>query len=260
MKKRKAEENTWKEGWTMAYKGPLAYDEAEFLKAYLARRNRKDSPNNAIEGPVMDELLGSVTGTDILDLGCGDGRYGRELLDRGLKHYTGVEGSAAMHSLAAEELSGPEAEIILSTIEEFDFPESKFDNVVSRLAIHYVEDIHTLFASIRKSLKKDGKFVFSVQHPLTTSSFKSKSSGERKGDWLVDDYFQQGPREEPWMGKSIVKYHRTIEAYYSALLKAGFQVDALKEGEPSAENFSSSDEFERRKRIPVVLIFSCSIR
>src|SRR5690606_17432305 len=108
-----------------------------------------------------------------------------------------------------------------------------------------------------KSLKDGGEFIFSIQHPLTTSSFASKNAGERRGDWLVDDYFLQGARQEPWMGKTIVKYHRTVEFYFSSLVAAGFQVEALHEGEPKREHFSSNEEFERRKRIPIILAFSC---
>lgn len=166
----------------MEYKGSHAYDEQEFLASYLKRRSRPDSPNNAIEGPIINGLLGSVTSTHILDMGCGDGKYGRELLEKGAKTYTGVDGSSAMIKLAYKNLADHPAELVHSSMENFEYPDQKYDLVISRMAIHYVENLDTLFLSINKTLKQDARFLFSVQHPLTTSSFKSKSKGERKGD------------------------------------------------------------------------------
>lgn len=241
----------------MNYKGSSAYDEQDFLENYLKRRSRKDSPNNAIEGPAIDLLLGTVKGADILDLGCGDGTYGKELLDRGAISYTGVEGSAAMVELASTRIDGSKGSVIHSSMEDFEFPLNRYDIVLSRMALHYIEDLERLFGSISQTMTNDGEFIFSVQHPLTTSSFASKTGGDKRGNWLVDDYFQPGARQEPWIGKTIVKYHRSTESYFKALTAAGFLVEALQEGEPKLENFADRGEFERRKRIPVVLIFSC---
>lgn len=242
----------------MEFKGSLAYDEQDFLESYLKRRSRPDSPNNAIEGPIINDLIGEVDSAHILDLGCGDGGYGKELLAKGVKRYTGVEGSAAMFSLASKALEEPEAAIIHSAMEDFDYTPDTYNTVLSRMALHYIENLDEIFRLVRKSMKKDAKFIFSVQHPLTTAAFKSKNGGERKGDWLVDDYFNQGVRKEPWIGKTVVKYHRTIEHYFTALTTAGFHIEALKEGEPVQVNFAEEEEFERRKRIPVILVFSCT--
>ncbi|QHJ71077.1 class I SAM-dependent DNA methyltransferase [Planococcus halotolerans] len=242
----------------MEFKGSLAYDEQDFLQSYLKRRSRPDSPNNAIEGPMINDLLGEMDSAHILDLGCGDGRYGQELLAKGVKRYTGVEGSAAMFSLASKALAEPGAAIIHSAMEDFDYPRDTYDTVISRMALHYIENLDEIFRLVHKSMKTDAKFIFSVQHPLTTAAFKSKNEGERKGDWLVDDYFNQGVRKEPWIGKTVVKYHRTIEHYFTALTAAGFHIEALKEGEPVKANFAEEEEFERRKRIPIILVFSCT--
>ncbi|TAA72491.1 class I SAM-dependent methyltransferase [Planococcus salinarum] len=243
----------------MDYKGSSVYEERDFLENFLKRRSRKDSPNNAIEGPAIDLLLASVEGADILDLGCGDGTYGNELLARGAGSYTGVEGAAAMVELAASRLLSPKGAVIHSSLENFEYPANRYDVVLSRMVIHYIDNIEKLFASISQTMKKEGKFVFSVQHPLITASFASKIDGDKRGNWLVDDYFIQGERQEPWIGKTVVKYHRSIETYFGALSSAGFMVEALQEGQPKPENFADSGEFERRTRIPVVLIFSCRI-
>lgn len=241
----------------MNFKGSSAYEEQDFLANYLQRRNRIDSPNNSIEKPVIYELLGEFQNKRILDLGCGDATFGKELLQEGANHYHGVEGSQAMENLAKENLAGLDARISLATMETFDYPKESYDIVASRLAIHYLPDVERLFKQIYQTLKPQGKFVFSVQHPLTTSSFDSKKSGEKRSNWIVDDYFNEGERQEPWISKVVVKHHRTIESYFTALTKAGFSVTGLQEGMPKRQHFEDEGEFQRRKRIPVILAFGC---
>lgn len=241
----------------MGYRGSSVYDQSEFFANYMKRRSREDSPNNAIEGPIIYELLGDFQEKYVLDLGCGDATFGEELLEKGVKQYHGVEGSKQMVDAANKHILGLNATIHLETMESFLFPKSKFDIVTSRFAIHYVEDVQKLFTNVYNTLKENGKFVFSVQHPLTTSCFNSKQAGERRENWIVDDYFIEGEREEPWIDEVVVKHHRTIEHYFSALRMAGFQVVELREGTPKREHFSSEAEFKRRQRIPVVLAFSC---
>ena len=241
----------------MEFKGASVYDERDFFANYMNRRNRQDSPNNAIEGPIIFELLGDIQDKRILDLGCGDASFGKELLQLGAKQYIGIEGSRQMAEAARETLQGKQGTIYVETVESFQYPIDSFEIVTSRFAIHYVENLQMLFQHIYHSLIENGKFVFSVQHPLTTASFVSKESGERKENWIVDDYFREGERKEPWINQIVVKYHRTIEHYFMALRNAGFNIIDLREGTPKREHFSSEEEFVRRQRIPVVLAFSC---
>jgi SAM-dependent methyltransferase len=241
----------------MEFRGASAYDQENFFSSYMKRRDRKDSPNNAIEGPIISELLGDVQQKDILDLGCGEASFGKELLARGAASYTGVEGSDQMAVAAERNVADRNGTIIHESMESYHYPADALDIVTSRFAIHYVQDIHALFQHVHKSLKENGKFVFSVQHPLTTSSFASKQTGDRRGNWIVDDYFLEGERKEPWIDQVVVKYHRTIEQYFRTLASCGFTVTDLREGTPKREHFSSEEEFTRRRRIPVVLAFSC---
>lgn len=241
----------------MEFKGSSVYNQTDFLGNYLKRRERQESPNNAIEKPIIYELLGDVKGKHILDLGCGDAAFGRELMAVGAASYEGVEGSEAMALLAKKSLKETSGTLFQGTMEEYSYPKERFDVVTSRFAIHYIEDVEKLFAKVHASLKEQGHFLFSVQHPLTTSSFASKLSGERRENWLVDDYFIEGERKEPWIDKIVVKHHRTIETYFTALTKAGFKVTALREGEPNRQSFNSEEEYQRRRRIPVMLVLSC---
>jgi hypothetical protein len=58
------------------------------------------------------------------------------------------------------------------------------------------------------------------------------------------------------MGGEVIKYHRTIEDYFTALRAAGFAVDAVRESRPQRARFQDEVTYERRKRIPLMLFFS----
>ncbi|MFJ7406096.1 MULTISPECIES: class I SAM-dependent DNA methyltransferase [unclassified Lysinibacillus] len=241
----------------MEYSGAAAYDDATFFKDYLTRRNRIESPNNSIEKPIILELMSDINGKKVLDLGCGDAQFGVELLQKGCIHYDGVEGSENMVREASKNLQTTTGHVYYSAMEEWNFPTETYDIVISRLALHYLADLQGIFSAIYNTLVSNGKFIFSVQHPILTSSCKSAVPSAAKTDWIVDDYFNSGKRVEPWINKNIVKYHRTVEEYFQLLKHAGFTMRDMREGMPTIENFSSESEFQRRMRIPLFLMFSC---
>ncbi|MFB7140598.1 class I SAM-dependent methyltransferase [Gottfriedia sp. NPDC056225] len=241
----------------MEYRGSTVYNQDDFFSEYMKRRNRIDSPNNAIEGPIIHELIRDVDQKNILDLGCGDASFGKELLLLGANSYLGIEGSEQMIKVAEINLRDTLGSIYYSSIEDYNFPADSFELITSRFVLHYISNIELIFQKVFNSLKENGQFVFSIQHPLTTASYVSKQSGDRRDSWIVDDYFLTGERKEPWINKIVVKYHRTIEQYFTILRKTGFRIDQLREGTPKRIHFKSEEEFLRRQRIPVVIVFSC---
>lgn len=242
----------------MEYQGASVYDEEDFFRNYMSRRTRPESPNNVIEKPVLLELIGDPEGLAICDLGCGDAEIGVELLQKGCRCYTGVEGSKNMADIAAKNLQGTTGHILSSSMEDWQPEQNEYDLIISRFALHYLADLGSVLEKVYKTLVPGGRFIFSVQHPVLTASTKSAEVSGRRADWIVDDYFNLGERAEPWIGKKVIKYHRSTEEYFTLLKQSGFKVEDLREGTPRSENFKDESEYERRKRIPLVLMFSCS--
>ncbi len=98
--------------------------------------------------------------------------------------------------------------------------------------------------------------MFSVEHPIITSSDQAWQGREPRQAWLVDDYFVTGRRETEWMGSRVVKFHRTVEDYVSLIQSAGLQLETLREPAPAPQRFASQQEFRRRQRIPLLLLLS----
>lgn len=241
----------------MEYRGSSVYDNDDFLSTYLMRRKRQASPNNILEKPVLLQLIGEVRGKKVLDLGCGDAEIGKELLEAGCSFYEGVDGSVNMVGKAQQALTSESSRIHLASMENWDFPRESYDLVISRLALHYLEDLQKVVQQIHHSLKPGGHFIFSVQHPILTSSINNPEGEQKRSSWLVDDYFKIGNRTEKWMGKDVIKYHRTIEEYFRIINDCGFRVSTLKECTPQRKYFTSEEEYLRRMRVPVILLMSC---
>ncbi|WJM08221.1 class I SAM-dependent methyltransferase [Paenibacillus sp. PK1-4R] len=239
----------------MGYRGPEFYDNEENFEKYMERRKWQENANDTLEKPVMLELIGDVAGKNILDLGCGDARFAAELLsgEREGTTYTGVEGSLNMVRAANESVKGTNAQIEQAFMEDWTYPAGTYDLVISRLSVHYIEDVESLFHKIYNTLNENGTFIFSVEHPVITSTLQP--SGTRT-DWVVDQYFVEGYREQQWLGGSVKKMHRSIESYFMALQRAGFHVEHLRESAPQRAYFVNEETYLRRQRIPLFLFLS----
>lgn len=240
----------------MGIAGPTFYDDEMVFAAYQQRRQRTDSPNDTLEKPVILELIGDIAGKRVLDLGCGDASIGRDLLQAGAVAYLGVDGSANMVALATQTLAGTSGRVIHHPIKDWQYPETTFDLVLARLVLHYIADLPALCAQIRQTLRPGGSLVFSVEHPVITSSDRGWVQGSARQDWLVDNYFDPGLRVTEWMGGWVEKYHRTVEDYFNSLQRAGFVIEHLRESCPVRHYFQDEQTYLRRKRIPLFLFMA----
>ena len=241
----------------MVYEGSAFYDDDAIFKTYMARRHRTGNPNDTMEKPVLLELIGEFSHQRILDLGCGDATFGQEALARGCQSYLGVEGSSNMVKAARQVLAGTKGTVVQAALENWNFPTQAFDVVISRLVFHYLKDIDAIFRQVYRALANDGRFVFSVEHPVITSCDRGWQGIGQRQDWLVDNYFELGQRVTSWMDGQVIKYHRTVENYIVSLQRAGFFVESLREAEPQPEPFGNDREtYQRRKRIPLFLIMA----
>ena len=237
--------------------GAKFFDEGDHFENHQTGHARRQGPVETLEKPLFLELLGSVQGGAILDLGCGDGRFGQELLDKGAKTYTGLDASEKMIISAHQRLAEQPARLIHQTIEAWNFPAARFDLVISRLAFHYIEDLPSLFTKVYQALRPRGHFVFSMIHPVITSSDQSRADGQKRQAWLVDHYFNTGSRRVYFLEDEVIQFHRPLEEIFAALQATSFKIHTFRESRPQREYFTTQAEFERRSRIPLFVFFSC---
>lgn len=248
----------------MTHDGPAFFDDADVFDAYGRLRARPGNANDTLEAPAFRELLGDVRGHDVLDLGCGDGDYGRELLAAGAASYWGIDGSRRMIERAQATLQGAPARLQCANLDAWaDSAASesapRASRACARLVLHYVADLRPLLRAVRRALRDDGLFVFSIEHPIQTSRMADAAERPATG-WHVDAYFESGPRVSRWLGSEVIKYHRTLEEHVQLLHDAGFRVEGLREAAPSRALVRDDRDWRRRRSFPLFLLMSASVR
>lgn len=229
------------------------YDQAAVFERYTQHRLGANNPNELIEKPIIRQLVQGITG-DVLDLGCGYGDLAEELLGLGATTYTGIDSSAKMIEMGQSLIKEPRINLQQTSLQAFDYGIAQFDWAIARLVFHYIEDLPAVLGRLSIGLRPNAQLLFSVEHPVLTSSMHLPRPKGKKQDWTVDQYFQEGPRHQTWMDNKVIKYHRSIETYWRLLQDAGFRVAEIREGRPEAAQFADQREFERRSRIPIFLI------
>jgi SAM-dependent methyltransferase len=244
-------------GSSAGRRGGAFYDQPGVLERYHERPGDISNPVVVMEEPAVLDELGEVAGLRVLDLGCGEGALGRVLLERGCRSYLGIDGSARMVDVARGALRDAGGRVERADIEDFATSPGELDLVVSRLALHYVEDVEAVLAAAHGWLSPGGRIVITVVHPVITSHDARETTDQLRADWVVDGYFTTGPREQRWLGGAVTWHHRTVEEYVTALQRAGFTLSTLGECPPRPERFGSgSAELDRRRRIPMFLLLA----
>lgn len=200
---------------------PLLFDPfaAEYAEHAAA------SPYNALyDRPAVFELLGDVTGSRILDAGCGPGLYAAELIARGAD-VVAFDGSPAMVRLAKERV--PRLDVRVHDLETgLDWlDEETFDAAVLALVIHHLDRRTAALRELGRVLRPGGRLVVSTHHPVS--------------DWLRlgGRYFDVEPIEEDWHdGRWHVRYWRQpLHTTCAEFFEAGFLIERLVEPLPRPE-------------------------
>lgn len=210
------------------------YDNPAFFEGYEAMRQRKLAVDDVIVIPNMQELIGGVEGLDVLDIGCGTGERCQWLSDSEAKSVTGTDISERMLAVAAEQTSD-RVTYIRSSAEESSFDPDSFDVVVSALMLQYVEDIDPLLRKIYTWLRPGGRYVVSMEHPMSTSAQGLieerwvRDENGREIAWVVGNYGDEGRRVSEWFVDGVVRYHRTTATIINSLVDAGFRIQRVLE-------------------------------
>lgn len=212
------------------------YDNPTFFAGYATLPRSVQGLDGAPEWPALRALLPDLKDKRILDLGCGYGWFCRYAQQQGAKDVLGLDVSEKMLAQASAMTQGSGIRYQRADLETLQLSES-FDLAYSSLALHYLSEIDTLFATLFKALTPGGALVFSCEHPIYTAPKQQQwiVDDQQQRSWPVNQYQLEGERISNWFADGVKKQHRKLATWINALIGAGFILEHLDEWGPTAE-------------------------
>jgi O-antigen biosynthesis protein len=110
-----------------------------------------------------------IKGLSILDVACGTGYGTKYLQDNGARETTGVDISNEAIRFAIRNYTAKNLTFYVGDALELQFPDSKFESVVSFETIEHVSDVNKYLSEMARVLHKSGLFIVSSPNRLITS-------------------------------------------------------------------------------------------
>ena len=203
----------------------------------------------------MLDALGDLSGREVLDIGCGEGRFSRLLGGLGAE-VTGLDLTSDFID-RARRLSEGAGTYLVGNAEDLDgIDDESFDLAVSYIVMVDIFDYVNSIKAAYRVLKPGGRFIVCNVHPIRMSNPSGWiRQGATKLFYSVDNYTHEGPREFDWWDRPFINVHRTLSSYISAFLETGFVLEGLREPTPSPNQLAAHPEFEDEFRVPNFIIY-----
>ncbi len=196
-----------------------------------------DSYHAAVVAPNLLRLMAPKAGMRVLEVGCGDGFFSREIAKSGA-HVTGSDIAAEMVA-RAKELSPKDIGFQTAPAEDLAFAKpASFDAVLYAFSIQNIEKLAKAFEEAKRVLKAGGSIYIVMNHPVLRIPKRSSWGFDQRASVQyrrLDAYISEsGEKIDMDPGKTEGKrytysFHRPLQVYFKALAKNGFAVDAMEE-------------------------------
>jgi SAM-dependent methyltransferase len=181
-----------------------------------------------------------------VDVGCGEGRLGRELEQRGHR-VVGLDYSEpAIHALVGEGSKG-----IVGDAPHLPLRTESADLVTAFMSLHDIDDPAATIHEVFRILTPGGRFCFALLHPFILAG----DFTETKDSFVIREPYWNLRRHEFVSNRDGVELtfwqmHRPLSFYTGALEEAGFALEALREPRPDE---SAAAELGSTHLMPVFL-------
>ncbi len=214
--------------------------------------DKGDLPHQILFDPELKKVLGDLKGKRILDLGCGNG-YWLPYFAKKAKAVNGVDFSPELLRIAAKRTKHlKKVKLGFADIgKKLPFSSGRFDVVFASMVLFFLNKaaLRRLFKEVARVLKKDGKFIFSVNHPLYyLIQYKVK---------LKDYQKYQSLKAKTLGGKAVLNYyHVPLEDYFQFALDANFELLDFKEAVITSDFARKYPRYKDVVGLPRIAVFS----
>ena len=214
------------------------------------RLMEKGDPNRVLLlDEVMLGLCGDVRGLDVLDVGCGEGRFCRMLAARGART-TGIDPTPEL--IAEARRMQPGGVFHEAMAEKLPLPDASADLVVCYVALVDIPDYRAAIREMARVLRPGGRLVAANLNSFSTAStlYWARDEEGHKRHWTMDNYMVERAVSAEWAGMNIVNWHRPLSAYMSAFFAAGLALEHFDEPLPKREVMTAHPGMQDFHRLP----------
>jgi ubiquinone/menaquinone biosynthesis C-methylase UbiE len=160
----------------------------------------------------------------ILDLGCGDG----SLLNQ-INNYSkclGIDGAENMIKIAKTKYPNLSNSFLVGDITKpFPFENNAFDIIICNMVLMDLQNIETTITETYRILKRNGVFIFTINHPSFSYSRHHMSV---PGKRYIDNFHYEKSLDVSF-DSACNNYHRPIQFYIQQLLTANLTINGFEE-------------------------------
>lgn len=219
-----------------------------------------------VHGPALLAACGPLRGARVLDLGCGQGYFSRELARAGAT-VSAVDLSDRLVELARRheerEPLGIDYRRMSAADVAREWAPSTFDLVAACMSLQDMADVDAALRGAFSVLRPGGRMVLSVPHPCTDTAYREweRDAEGRKLALKLDRYFEAGPAVCDWNMPRLLHPWRTpcwrltLAGWSGKVADAGFLVRRLHEPRPTDEQAARRPELDDCRRLPYFLVF-----
>lgn len=220
---------------------PPAFCVAEGYKLWASTYDRDPNPLLALEQRILKSLLPVLTGKNVLDIGCGTGRWLERLLHAGVRSAAGIDLSAAMLATARPKpsLSG---RLVQADCLALPFRSLSADFVICSFVIGHIPDLSILARELARVTRPGADCYITDVHPTAYAQ-----------GWRTGFRHAAGSAEVASFGHSFAEVRDSLGAQGLALVH--FFEPRL--GEPERPIFARTGrvrQFREAAKVPALLI------
>lgn len=158
----------------------MAVSPSDVFDIWAQVYDEQPNPLLALEQRFLSRMLPDAGGLDVLDVGCGTGRWLQLLASHRPASMTGVDASPQMLQRAASKL-GTTATLRLGSCEALPIHNAAADLVLSSFVLSYLENVETFARELYRVMRPGGTIFLTDMHPATELSCNWKRSFKANG-------------------------------------------------------------------------------
>lgn len=219
----------------------------EAYTLWASTYDQTPNPLLSLEERLLAPILNAFTQSDIIDFGCGTGRWLRRLEALSPRSLTGIDSSTSMLAEARKKCLESTA-LIYASGTATPLPDHSADCILASFLLSYLPHISTLAAEIVRILRPRGTVIVSDLHPDTTTY------GWRRTFRSAGDLFE------------IATFPYTLFDLLAGMHSAGLRLEQIDEpcfGDEEAAIFRENGMLERLHQVeslPVIYLARFSRR